>query len=103
VSRAQAVFQSSGAGSGNWDNAASWTVVSGSSSTGYPVSGDTATISAGAAITVDNTLECNALSISSGGSLVFNSTASILTISNALVDVGCFYDQPQPGSAHGHG
>jgi hypothetical protein len=85
---AQAVFQTSGSGSGNWDDAASWTLVSGTSSYGYPVSGDTATISGGAAITVDNTLQCNALTISGAGSLIFTSNASILTISNALTMSG---------------
>ncbi len=82
--RAQSVFVSSGAGSGNWTDAASWTKVNGSSTLGFPAAGDTATISGAAVISVDSTLQCSALTINGGSSLLFHSTTSILTISNAL-------------------
>jgi hypothetical protein len=82
--RSQAVFQSGGGGSGNWNDPASWTLISGISSGNYPVSGDSVTITGGAIITVDVAAQCNAVTITASGTLQFNSTASILTVSNSL-------------------
>ncbi|HWK04314.1 MAG TPA: T9SS type A sorting domain-containing protein [Puia sp.] len=78
----QAIFQS--AGSGNWSSPTSWTLVSGSSSTNYPVAGDTATINSANNITVDVNSQCNQLTINGGSSLLLNSSTSILTVSNGL-------------------
>lgn len=82
--RAQAVFQSSGGGSGNWDDAASWTLESGTSTGNYPVAGDSVTITGGATITVDVQAQCSTLTINGSSTLQFNSTASILTVTNSL-------------------
>jgi len=82
--RSQAVFQSSGAGTSNWNDPATWTLVSGTTSTGYPGSGDTATIGSAATLTVDTIVQCSALTINGGATLQFNSVLSILTVSNSL-------------------
>ena len=80
----QAVFQNSGASTGNWNDPATWTLVSGTTSTGYPGSGDTATIGSAATLTVDTIVQCSALTINGGATLQFNSVLSILTVSNSL-------------------
>jgi hypothetical protein len=80
---AQAVFQSNGGG--NWSNPGSWSLISGSSSTNYPVAGDTATITATNTLTVDVNSQCSQLTVNGGSTLLLNSTTSILTISNGLI------------------
>ena len=80
----QSTFMSSGGGSGRWNDPATWTLLTGSSSTGYPVAGDTATIGSSASLSVDSNAQCSALTINGGATLTLDSIASILTVSNSL-------------------
>lgn len=79
---AQGVFQSSA--SGNWNDPASWALVSGTSTSNYPVAGDSATITGAATITVTASAQCQSLTINGAGILQLNSGSSLLAISNAL-------------------
>lgn len=85
-SRAQAVFQSNG--NGNWNDPSIWTLISGSSSSNYPVAGDSASIVTVDTITVITNSQCQALTIEGAGVLHLNSNSSILTVSNQLTVTG---------------
>jgi hypothetical protein len=78
---AQATFQS--IGSGSWMDTSVWTKTAGTSTTNYPVSGDTVTIKTANTITIDGIFQCYKLSLT-GGSVVLNSVGSILTVTNSL-------------------
>ena len=68
-SLAQTTYQSSGAGSGNWSDALSW------SPNGVPVTGDNVTVLNGHNITVDISSDVGTIEINNGG---------MLTVSNQL-------------------
>lgn len=84
-SRSQAVFSS--ISSGDWNNPSSWTLVSGTTSSNYPVAGDSAVITNGNSIAVNVNSQVKSVSIINGSSLHLNVSAvlSVLNISNELL------------------
>lgn len=79
---AQAVFITTA--NGNWNDPVIWSLQSGTSSTGYPVTGDTVTISGGDTVTVTGNSQCGQLSINSGSRLKLNTNSSVMTVSNGV-------------------
>jgi hypothetical protein len=82
ASIAQASFQS--AASGDWNVPASWTLVSGTSATGYPVTGDDVGIGSAHIITVNANFQCSQLTLNAASQLIFNSNASVLTVTGSV-------------------
>ncbi|MBC8041890.1 MAG: T9SS type A sorting domain-containing protein [Rhizobacter sp.] len=73
---AQAVFQSQS--SGDWNAPATWQQVSGTSSTGYPVSADSVSVLSGHAVAVNiSNGQCSKLSVSGGAISLSNSTHTL--------------------------
>jgi hypothetical protein len=83
VSNGQAFFTS--ATSGNWNSAASWTLVSGSSNLNYPVAGDSVIIQNGNSIAVINGTQCQSLTVKDTSTLLLTLNTSLLTVTNNLL------------------
>jgi hypothetical protein len=81
---AQGVFQSNAA-TGNWTNAASWTLVSGSDADGIPDSNDDVTITGGNNISINTTTTqfCKAFTLNNG-------TLTLSAIPSGLLVTGAF-------------
>ncbi len=84
---AQATFQSNGVG--NWNNAGSWTRVSGTDADGIPDSDDTVEIVSGHTITLTQNEACAALTITSG---TIDLNASTLSVTGAVTINGTLDD-----------
>lgn len=82
IAHTQAVFKSNA--TGNWNDSACWTLVSGTPDANIPTSADSVIITTANTITVTANTQCQSLSINSAGILLLNTTNSILTVSNAL-------------------
>lgn len=78
----QAVFTS--AASGNWNDPASWTYVSGTITNNYPGAGDSAVIAGGHSIVVNVSSQVKSLTIRGASALLFNvsNSSSVLAVSN---------------------
>ena len=86
VSFAQGTFQSKN--NGNWNSPSSWMLVSGTSSTNYPGAGDTVNITNKNVIAVNANSSCNEINVNDTASLVFNTAAVTLSVSNSLSMAG---------------
>lgn len=82
TSAAQATFTT--ISGGNWNDAGIWLLQSGSSSVGYPVAGDTVTISGGYIVTATGNSQCGQLAINSGSRLELGASAAVVTVSNGV-------------------
>jgi hypothetical protein len=93
----QATFESTN--DGNWSDTNSWMLVSGTSSTNYPVAGDDVTISAHT-ITLDLTnAQCSNLTIQNSGSLLVNTSLTTLIVSNNFSLNNSTFDVSASGTA----
>ena len=71
--------------SGNWNNAANWTLAGGTSSLNYPVAGDSVIIQNAHSIQVVGNTQCQSLTIKGAAQLSITSTTSFLTVTNDLL------------------
>lgn len=70
---------------GDWDNPATWLLISGSSSTNYPVAGDSVIILNTHAVQVNVSSQCQSLTVKGGASLNFNIAGSGITVTNNVL------------------
>ncbi|MBC7866710.1 MAG: hypothetical protein H7X88_04170, partial [Gloeobacteraceae cyanobacterium ES-bin-316] len=71
--------------SGDWNNAASWTLAGGTSTLNYPVAGDSVIIQNSHSIQVVSNTQCQTLTIKGASYLSITSTTSFLTVTNDLL------------------
>ncbi|WP_286745616.1 T9SS type A sorting domain-containing protein [Roseivirga sp. UBA1976] len=86
MAQAQGVFVS--AGSGQWRDRNTWTLVSGSDANGRPDGDDQVTIQSGHTITISNNEDCNVLILQSG--TINYSGNRTLTINSSVTATGTF-------------
>lgn len=79
----QAFFTSNS--TGDWNSPSSWSLVSGTSSTNYPVAGDSVIIQNSHSIDITANSQCESLTVKTASALTFNNTNSILTVSNNVL------------------